>query len=143
MRGTAGLKDLVDFLFYESTLQVGLGTSLSDRKMSVQWQALARDLFPTLQSEPEGLLYPVLLDVSGESMVESEGGTSHTNPTFASIAVDLTILLIDRKIARAEDIGIIMPYAGQVDLYIQAFSRLGMDRDYYAIHWASRSIYLI
>lgn len=126
MRMTAGLELICSELFYSGQLKAGVGTALNHetRAMSRLWQEKTRFSYPSLTKEPQGLLYPIFLNITSQSQAELKGGTSRINLHNASAVMDHIIWLIESKIARTDQIGIATPYASQVNLYLDLFHQL-------------------
>ncbi|KAL8630960.1 hypothetical protein Q9189_003307 [Teloschistes chrysophthalmus] len=126
MRMTAGLKNLVDDVFYKGEFIDGPGTSLTDRPRTVAWLKLMEHTFPSLRKSPEGLAYPVLFNAWTTSKPEPGRGTSRWNPENIACAISYIRLLVNAKVFPLSDIGIITPFAAQVDAYLIVLRGLGM-----------------
>ena len=77
-----------------------------------------------LKKEPEGLAYPILLNIAGQSGTELAGGTSRINLFNASVVMDHVTWIVEKGIARVDQIGIATPYAGQITMYLDLFASL-------------------
>ncbi|KAI4098210.1 MAG: hypothetical protein L6R37_006609 [Teloschistes peruensis] len=126
IRMIAGLKNLADDLFYTGDFIDGPGTSLADRPQTVAWLKLIEDTYPSLRTSPEGLAYPVLFNAWTTSRLEPGGGTSRLNPENIANAISYIQLLTNAKVFPLLDIGIITPFAAQIDAYQMVLHRLGM-----------------
>ncbi len=127
VRSTAGLEALCSELFYRGQLKLGFATALSDetRAMTRIWQEKTRSLYPSLSKEPEGLAYPVFLNVVGaKSQAETRGGRSRLNVFNISAVMDHVVWLVEKGIARTDQIGIAMLEESQVQLYHELFRQL-------------------
>ncbi len=126
MRSTASLEAVSSELFYRGELKPGFRTALDDetRAMTRLWQEKTRSLYPSLKQEPEGLAYPILLNVEAESQAGTTGGTSRLNLFHISAVIDHVIWVVENGIARTDQIGIAMPYAGQAPLYVELFRQI-------------------
>ena len=104
MRSTAGLEAVSSELFYRGELKPGFSTTLDDetRAMTRLWQAKTRAYYPFLKEEPDGLAYPILLNVEAESKAETTGGTSRLNLFNISAVIDHVIWVLENGIARTE-----------------------------------------
>lgn len=123
---TTGLEILCSKLFYDSRLKPGEGTALDheSRAMTRLWQEKTRVLYPSTDKEPDGLAFPICLNVAGQSQSELSGGTSKINRYNVSVVMDHVIWLVESGVARTDQIGIATPYAGQVSLYLDLFRQL-------------------
>lgn len=126
MRMTSGLELICSDLFYNGKLKSGTGTELylPSRAMSRKWQEITLSKYPSLKKEPQGLVYPIFIDIVSESEQELGGGTSWTNLFTASAIIDYVIWLVESEIAKPDEIGIATPYAAQVNLYLEQFRQL-------------------
>ena len=81
VRITTGLELLCSKLFYDSRLKPGEGTALDheSRAMTRLWQEKTRVLYPSMEKEPDGLAFPICLNVAGQSESELSGGASQNN----------------------------------------------------------------
>ena len=118
MRSTAGLETMCSDVFYSSQLKPGIRTSLEDRPLSSVWQKQMQVKYPDLKPEPQGLVYPVFISTTSESASEMQGGTSRINKkNMAAVMNHLLWIVCDAKIVEPGEIGIVAPYAGQVEGY--------------------------
>ena len=127
MRMTVGLEALCSEIFYEGELKAGESTAIDhpSRQMSRTWHTKIRERHPTLRHEPEGLVYPVLLNVTSASDPDPAGGHSRVNKYNVSVAVDHVCWAVKAGIVKAHEIGIATPYGGQVQLYIDTLAKVG------------------
>lgn len=125
MRMTKGLMDLPNHLFYGDSLISGPGTDLQDREITRKWRALASVLFPHLLPEPNGLTYPVFVDVPGTCEPPSVGALSFHNLHNVAVTWSLIDSIIDARVATTDDIGICCPYAAQVSAHVRVLRARG------------------
>ena len=127
MRMTTGLEALCSDIFYDGQLKPGPGTAIDhpSRQMSRVWRAQIRDRYPTLTNEPEGLTYPILLNITSDSEPESACGTSLVNKFNVSAATEHICWAIKAGIVKADQIGVATPYAAQVHLYTETLAKIG------------------
>ena len=123
MRSTTGLEVLCSELFYRGQLTPGKGTTLDNRSMTGVWQEKTRLIYPSLREAPQGLAYPVLLNITSRSEIES-GGTSYVNRSNASMVMDYIVWVVENGIASTHHIGILTPYAAQANIYMVLFRQL-------------------
>lgn len=130
MRSTAGLEVLHSTLFYEGKLQPGQSTSLDDgtRKMSAVWKKAIHARYPSSKQEPQGLVYPVFVDIKSESEPEMSGDSSRINLANAAAVTEHLIWVVENNIAGPSDIGIATPYAGQVTVMLDITRKLTKDK---------------
>ena len=87
MRSTAGLEVLCSKLFYRGQLKPGEGTTIDTRPMTRVWQEKTRQAYPSLKEAPQGLAYPVFINVPSQSEIEI-GGSSYINRANASVVIE-------------------------------------------------------
>ena len=124
MRMTQGLLDVPNSLFYEGRLVYGPDTELENRPDGQRFLDYTAVAFPKIALPPAGTVLPVLVNVAG-SETEKSSDNSVSNERF----VDYTVTLVQDMIAKGIDgldIGVICPYAAQVDLYHKRFRKEGM-----------------
>ena len=116
MRSTTGLEVVCSMQFYGGQLTPEVSTALDDKSRAVTrlWQEKTRLLYLSLKKEPEGLAYPILLNVAGQSETELASRTSRIYLFNVSVVIDPIIELVEKGIPRVDQIGIATPYACQI-----------------------------
>ena len=126
---TADLEDLCNTIFYGSKLVRGPGTSLDNpyRELSKKLRESIATKLPILTPEPEGLIYPVFVDIRGNCLQEPNG-TSRLNGHNISFTIAwVKSMLEDEDFGLSTpDFVVATPYAGQVRLYRRAFRKVGL-----------------
>ena len=109
--------DMSNDIIYNGQLKDGHGTALTGNPDAQELKAYLAKTYPSLQSEPKDLIYPVMLNVHGYSHIEH-----HSKSVFNSYNVAATLDEVMRKLktysrATSKNIGIATPYRAQVRAY--------------------------
>ena len=75
MRMPAGMMHMSNEIIYSGKLKDGRGTALHDNSEARSLKDYMTKVYPTIQAEPDNLIYPVMLNVNGESNVESKSSS--------------------------------------------------------------------
>ena len=99
MRMPAGMINLSSSIIYGGKLRDGVGTALSDLSKIKDLKTFYAATYPSLQPEPEELIYPVMVNVHGESAREGKS-TSVFNAYNVAATLEEIVKLITRRTPR-------------------------------------------
>ena len=120
MRMPAGMMHLSNDVIYAGKLKDGKGTALTDNPYAQYFKAYLRDMYPSIRPEPEDLLYPVMLNIHGESAVEGKGTSIYNAYNVAAAMDEIIKLLRSLPAATSSNVGIATPYRAQLRKYRRA-----------------------
>lgn len=127
MRATTGLEQLTSDLFYDSQLVSGPRTELdhASRAMAVKWREYISKRYPSLKNAPQGLTYPMLVNVVGGLSQAEIDGTSRFNLAFIAAAIQEIKAAFNAGVEMFSDVGICTLYSAQVAKYKETFRKMG------------------
>ena len=114
MRMPAGMICLSNDLVYSGKLKDGPGTVLQDNDRALALKEYFMKAYPTIKAEPEELMYPVMLNIHGESLVGRNGKSVYNPFNIAATINEIIKLIRDNPDATSCEIGIATPYRAQI-----------------------------
>ena len=123
MRMPAGMMHLSNSIIYGGKLRDGVGTALSDLSKAKDLKTFYAATYPSLQPEPEELIYPVMVNVHGESAREGKGTSVFNAYNVAATLEEIVKLITRHPHANSSNVGIATPYRAQIRLYKRALAK--------------------
>ena len=96
-------------LIYEGKVRDGLCPSLAERPDAIDLKTYFGKAYPRLKAEPDGLLYPLFLNVHGKSAVEGKGNSVFNVYNVAATVDEIINLIRNYQHADSSNVAIATP----------------------------------
>ena len=120
MRMPQGMMHLSNDTVYDKKLSDGSNTLLRDHHEARALKDYLRKMYPSMVEEPGELIYPVMLNVHGESQLEASSQSVCNHYHVTATIGEIIKLLKGHANANPANIGIATPYRAQIRLYHRA-----------------------
>ena len=117
MRMPAGMMHLSNDVVYGSKLKDGKGTALDENPEAKLCKTYLSNMYPSIKAEPEYLVYPVMLNIHGESAIEGKGTSVYNSYNVATTLDEIIKLLQSLPAATSSNVAIATPYRAQLRKY--------------------------
>lgn len=123
MRMPAGMMHLSNDMIYQGKLQDGKGTALDELPEARALNKYICDVYPSTKAEPEELIYPVMLNLHGESQVEANSKSVSNVYNVATTINEVIKLIGTLSHTNSLNVGIAIPYRAQIRRYRRALAK--------------------
>lgn len=123
MRMPLGMMHLSNDMIYNGKIKDGKGTALHENTEATSFKAYLRKIYPSVAPEPEHLIYPVMLNIHGESAIEGKGTSIYNAYNIATTIDEIIKLLQQHPAATSSNVAIAAPYRAQIREYRRALKK--------------------
>ena len=119
----AGMMHLSNDIIYSGELRDGLGTALSEMTNAQDLKTFYTATYRSLRPEPTELIYPIMVNVHGESAVEGKGTSIFSAHNIEATLEEIVKLITHHPHANSSNVGIATPYRAQIRMYKRALAK--------------------
>ncbi|CAF9930580.1 hypothetical protein IMSHALPRED_008224 [Imshaugia aleurites] len=122
-RMPAGMMHLSNDFIYGSKLKDGRGAALTGLADAQALKAYLAAMYPSLKPEPEEIVYPIMLNIHGETSTEHKGTSVFNTYNVAATLDEIVKLLQSHPPANCNNVAIATPYRAQLRKYRRALQK--------------------
>ena len=116
-KGSYEIVNLLRVSLRETPLPDSLGASPTSRPQIKVFRDLIRKMFPTIQPEPDGKVYPLFLNVVKGRCFELPFGATFLNHKNMNAGIRLLHIFLEASVASPSDIALVTMYSAQAEAY--------------------------
>ena len=116
-RMPAGMIHLSNDIIYGRRLRDGKGTALTENPKTQDYKAYLNKMYPSVKAEPENLIYPIMLNIHGESAIEHKGTSIYNAYNVATTLDEIIKLLQSLPAFTSTNAAVATPYRAQLRKY--------------------------